>query len=57
VKPGTQNGSKIRLKGFGVPARAGKTNGDLYAVIDIDVPQLLSEEQKVLIEKLRDEGV
>ena len=57
VKPGTQNGSKIRLKGFGVPARAGKVNGDLYAIIDIDVPQLLSEEQKVLIEKLRDEGV
>lgn len=57
VKPGTQSGSKIRLKGFGVPARAGSANGDLYAVIDIDVPQLLSEEQKVLIEKLREEGV
>jgi curved DNA-binding protein len=57
VKPGTQSGSKIRLKGFGVPARAGKANGDLYAVIDIEVPQELSEEQKDLIEKLRDEGL
>jgi curved DNA-binding protein len=57
VKPGTQSGSKIRLKGFGVPARAGKANGDLYAVIDIEVPQELGEEQKELIEKLREEGL
>ncbi len=57
VKPGTQSGSKIRLKGFGVPGRAGKPPGDLYAVIDIEVPQELNEKQKALIEKLRDEGV
>ncbi len=57
VKPGTQSGSKIRLKGFGVPGRAGKPAGDLYAVVDIEVPQELSDEQKGLIEKLRDKGI
>lgn len=53
VKPGTQNGSKIRLKGFGVPGRAGKEAGDLYAVIEVAVPVELSEEQKELLEKLK----
>ena len=57
VKPGTQSGSKIRLKGFGVPGRSGKPAGDLYAVVDISVPQELNEKQKVLIEKLREEGI
>jgi curved DNA-binding protein len=57
VKPGTQNGSKIRLKGFGVPGRSGKPAGDLYAVIDVDVPEELSKGQKELMEKLREEGL
>jgi len=54
VKPGTQSGSKIRLKGFGVPGRAGKPAGDLYAVVEIEVPETLSEEQTELLEKLRE---
>ena len=54
VKPGTQNGSKIRLKGFGVPGRSGKQTGDLYAVIEVEVPVELSDEQKGLLEQLRD---
>lgn len=54
VKPGTQNGSKIRLKGFGVPGRTGKQAGDLYAVIEVEVPKRLSDDQKKLLEKLRD---
>ena len=54
VKPGTQNGSKIRLKGFGVAGRSGKQAGDLYAVIEVEVPKKLSEEQEELLGKLRD---
>ena len=54
VKPGTQNGSKIRLKGFGVPGRAGKRAGDLYAVVEVEVPEELSDEQKEILEKLKD---
>jgi len=54
VKPGTQTGSKIRLKGFGVPGRSGKKAGDLYAVVEVEVPEELSDEQKALLEKLRD---
>ena len=53
VKAGTQTGSKIRLKGFGVPGRSGKKAGDLYAVVEVEVPEKLSDEQKELLEKLR----
>ncbi len=54
LKPGTQSGSKIRLKGFGVPGRPGKQAGDLYAVIEIAVPGELNDKQRKLLEKLRD---
>jgi curved DNA-binding protein len=54
VKPGMQNGSKVRLKGFGVPGRSKKQDGNLYAVIEVEVPKDLSDEQKELLEKLRD---
>ncbi len=54
VKPGTQNGSKIRLKGFGVPDRSGKKSGDLYAIIDIVVPEVLSDDQKGVLEQLKE---
>lgn len=54
VKPGTQNGSRIRLKGFGVPGRPGSQPGDLYAVIEIAVPEALNDQQLSLLEKLRE---
>lgn len=57
VKPGTQNGSKIRLKGFGVPGRAGQPAGDLYAVIEVQVPLDLSDEQKELLKTLQESGL
>lgn len=54
LKPGTQNGSKIRLKGFGVPGRAGHQAGDLYAVVDVAVPVTLTEEQQEALQTLKD---
>ncbi len=57
VKPGVQSGSKIRLKGFGVPGRPGKHAGDLYAVVEIAVPDELSDEQQKLLEQLQETGL
>ena len=57
LKPGTQNGSKVRLKGFGVPSHGNKPAGNLYAVVDIQVPKEVSAEQQVLLEKLRETGL
>jgi curved DNA-binding protein len=52
VPAGTQNGGKIRLKGYGVPDK-----GDLYAVVNVKVPKELTDKQKELLENLRDEGI
>ncbi|MCK4536378.1 MAG: DnaJ domain-containing protein [Desulfuromonadales bacterium] len=57
VKPGTQNGSKIRLRGFGVPGRAGQSAGDLYAVVEVTVPDHLTDEQKTLLKQLKEAGI
>lgn len=57
VKPGMQSGSKIRLKGFGVPGRPGKQAGDLFATIEIAVPKELNESQRKLLKKLEDTGL
>jgi curved DNA-binding protein len=57
VRAGTQTGSRIRLKGFGVPERRGSGAGDLYAIISINVPETLTAEQERLLAKLRDSGL
>lgn len=57
VKPGSQSGSKIRLKGFGVPGRPGKESGDLYAVIEVEVPGLLTDKQRDLVQALKESGL
>ena len=54
VPAGTRSGSKMRLKGYGIPSRNGKIKGDAYVKINVDVPKKLSEEQKTLIEKLQE---
>jgi curved DNA-binding protein len=57
LKAGTQSGSKVRLKGFGVPGRPGRNAGDLYAVIEVDVPKSVSAAQRELLDKLAGEGL
>ena len=49
VKPETQNGTRIRLKGKGVPNYKKEGRGDLYAVVDITLPQNLSDEERELL--------
>lgn len=53
IPPETQNGQKFRLRGKGMPvlSRANE-RGDLYAVIDVQLPQNLSEEERELFDKL-----
>lgn len=38
LKPGTQSGLKIRLRGKGVPSLKGGPAGDLYLVVSVQVP-------------------
>ena len=57
VNAGTRSGSKIRLKGYGVPGRGGRQTGDLYVIVEVDVPKQLEADQRQLIEKLKESGL
>lgn len=52
VRPGTQPGSMIRLKGQGIPHLRGNLKGDLYVRLIITIPKSLNREQKDLLTKL-----
>lgn len=53
VPAGIQPGQKIRLRGFGVAATGKRAAGDLYAIIEVVVPNNLTHEQKELLEQLK----
>ena len=53
VKPETQNGTKVRLKGKGFPVyKKDGQFGDLYITYSVKVPTGLNDEQKDLFRKL-----
>ena len=53
VATGTQNGTKVRLKGKGFPVyKKEDAFGDLYVTYDIKIPTHLSEKEKTLFEEL-----
>jgi molecular chaperone DnaJ len=54
VPEGSQKGSRIKLKGLGIPHVQGHGRGDLYVNIDVKVPTKLSREQRKLFEQLRE---
>ena len=51
VPPGTSSGKKLRLRGKGLPDRAGQA-GDHYITVQIDVPGQLDDEHKKLLIQL-----
>ncbi len=57
ISPGTQNNTKIRMKGYGVPGLKSGGKGDQYVKINVEVPQKLSERQAKLIKQLADDGL
>jgi curved DNA-binding protein len=59
VPAGTQNGTKIRMKGYGVPGLkgSGSAKGDQFVKIGIEVPRKISDKQLQLIRKLAEEGI
>ncbi len=55
VKAGTQPGTEIRLRGRGAPyLRRPGQRGDLHVLVDVDVPQRLSREQREALEAYAD---
>jgi len=51
IPPGVQSGQKLRLRGKGMPDAKGGY-GDLYAIIKIVVPKVLSKRERELFEEL-----
>jgi len=53
VKPGTQNGTKVKLKGKGFPLYKKEGSfGDLYITYTVDIPTTLSAKEKELFQQL-----
>jgi len=54
IKPGTQPGSMLRLKGKGLPVQNGISRGDLIINVLVYVPENLNDKERKAIESLRD---
>ncbi|NLL91227.1 MAG: molecular chaperone DnaJ [Ruminococcaceae bacterium] len=50
IPAGTQSGSTFRLKGKGIKNINGRGKGDLYVMVEVEIPKKLSREQKKEIE-------
>lgn len=53
VKPGTQPGDVIRLRGRGMPRLDGEGRGDLHLQVNVKIPRDLNDEQRALLEQFR----
>lgn len=50
LKPGTQSGSRHRVKNKGI--ETNKSHGDLIVTVEVQVPKTLTDEEKVIVEQL-----
>jgi len=57
VPAGVSPGTKMRIKGFGFPKMGKHEKGDMYVKIQVKLPSSLTDEQRELIEKLRETGL
>jgi curved DNA-binding protein len=55
IGPGTQNGKTLRLKGKGMPIyERPEYFGDLYLLLNVQIPEKLSERQRKIFEELKE---
>jgi curved DNA-binding protein len=52
IPAGTDNGRQFRVRGRGLPKSRSGERGDLYAVVNVRLPQQVSDEERALWEKL-----
>lgn len=57
IPPGTKPKTKMRIPGHGIPHMKGGRRGDLFIIIDIHIPEQLTDAQKKLVHKLADSGL
>ncbi len=57
IKPGSQHGTKLKLKGKGIKSPNSLMKGNMYAIINIIVPTKLDRRQKDLLQQLNESGI
>lgn len=57
IRPGTQSGTVVRLRGKGVQSPNTFNRGDQYVKIIVEVPTRLTREQRELLKKLSRTGI
>ena len=59
IPAGAQNGTKIRMKGYGAPSLkgTGSGKGDQYVKINVEIPRKVNDKQLQLLKKLSEEGL
>ncbi len=55
IKPGTQPGDMLRLRGLGVPRSNGRGRGDLHLFVKVEIPRKLTSKQTNLLTKAAQE--
>ncbi|MBI4226104.1 DnaJ domain-containing protein [Candidatus Roizmanbacteria bacterium] len=55
IRPGTQSGTTVRLRGQGIPYPNSNQRGDQYVIYKIKVPDRVSSKDKRLLEELEKE--
>ena len=56
IKPGTQSGSVLRLRGQGLPSPNRYGTGDMLVNVMVYVPENLSSDERKIVESLRDKS-
>ena len=51
ITSGTQTGTRLRMKGKGMPSLRGGSNGDQYVEIALETPVNISKKQQDLIKE------
>ena len=57
IPANTQNNTRIRMKGFGVPHFKKTGRGDQYVRIAVDIPRKLTKKQRDIVKQLSEEGL
>ena len=55
VPSGSWDGRKLRFKGYGMPIYGSDSMGDMYVTIRIDIPSEVNDNERRLLEQLRNE--
>lgn len=57
VPAGTKSGKVFKIKGKGVPHLSGRSRGDLYVEVKVEIPNNLNQKQKKVVKNLKKTGL